>query len=85
MYLDYIKKLQTDLGNNITKVEKIMLDNGTEAYKLYLRSPHNSKLLLIIFNKNPDSYYFSYYSATDEKFDKYLPVVNQMVHTFTFN
>jgi hypothetical protein len=84
LYLDYVKKLQISQGNNVTNATKTNLSDGTPAYQIdVLNENLNSKMVLVVMNKSPESYYFLY-KATPDKFNTYLPIAQQMFKTLSF-
>jgi len=92
LYLEYLKKLRANEGDNITKVEKTKLSDGTPAYEMDITSANNTgksnitsannsgKSIIVLMNKSPESYYFVY-SASPDKFNTYLPAAQQMIRT----
>lgn len=81
LYLEYEKKLRMDEGENITSIKKINQPDGTPAYEISSSSKDGlGKSLMIIVNKSPESYYFTYEAKAD-KFDTYLNTVQQMFKT----
>ena len=84
VYLQYVKKFRIDHGDNITNTGLTLLSDGTPAYEIdFINKDNSRKAVIIIMNKNPQSYYFMY-DATVDKFDTYLPVAKQMFRTVGF-
>jgi hypothetical protein len=81
LYLDYVKNLRNDEGDNMTGIKKINLSDGTPAYEISSSSKDGvRKSVMMIMNKSPESYYFKYEAKTD-KFDTYLNTAQQMFKT----
>ena len=82
LYLEFVKNNQPSKGNKIVNVEN-MTFAGINAYKLRVDFNDGKVGFIILFNKNPDSYYITY-TADKDLYDKYLPIINRMIGTFQF-
>lgn len=76
---EYMKKLRTDNGDNITDTGKIKL-YGFPAYEIDFTSNDTRKTVLVISNIDAESYFFEY-SALPDKFNTYLPIAQEMFKT----
>jgi hypothetical protein len=83
LYLEFVKNNQPTLGNNITMTQNFTVGVSIKAYKLNQTFVGGKVGFTILFNKNPQSYYISYQVVKD-KYEKYLPLVNQMIKSFRF-
>ena len=85
LYFDYVKKLQTNGGFNITNTGKTNMSDGNPAYELVSSNKDIPvKSVTVIMNKFPESYFFIY-EATPEKFNTYLPIAQEMYKTLFIN
>jgi hypothetical protein len=84
LYFDYEKKLKISQGYNITNTGKTNLSDGRPAYEIdAVNNDVQDKTIVVLMNKNPESYYFVY-SAKPDKFNTYLSIAQQMFKTLSF-
>jgi hypothetical protein len=84
LYFDFEKKYKISQGFNITNTGKTNLSDGTPAYEIdALNNNTSDKSIIVIMNKNHESYYFVY-NAKPDKFNTYLPIAQQMFKTLSF-
>lgn len=83
LYLNYTKKWRSETGDNITNIEKTKIADELDSYKINISYSDGTKGLVFLFNRPPDSYYV-FYSGTPDKYDKYLPIAQGMVNSFSF-
>lgn len=78
------KKYKISQGFNITNTGKTNLSDGIPAYEIdALNNNTSDKSIIVIMNKNHESYYFVY-NAKPDKFNTYLPIAQQMFKTLSF-
>lgn len=80
MYKEYAIDYQKNLGNNITKSEKIILVNGIEGYISNIDFMNGNKGFMVLFQQSPESYYLIY-QATPDLYQKYILDVKEMLKT----
>ena len=84
LYFDYEKKFKIIQGYNITNTAKTNLSDGTPAYEIdAVNNNATDKSIVVIMNKNHESYYFVY-SAKPDKFNTYQSIAQQMFKTLSF-
>jgi hypothetical protein len=84
-YFEYTKNLMLDNSSILYGTKKISLSDGTPAYEINVLDvlENNTKKTIRVFTKSPESYYFVY-SATQDKFDTYLPIAEEMFKSLSF-